>query len=67
MPEYGDDEAFSRKESGYTRIGDGVRAVDLTIESRLPVDMALLNKLDEVLVELRKNNKYLSDLANTIY
>lgn len=66
MPKITDDETLDIPEMGMVRISDGLRAMDLTGESRVPTDMALFHKLDELLTEMRRTNRYLETLTNSI-
>lgn len=57
-----EDQVLYIKEMGFVRLSDGTYAMDLTAESRIPVDLALLVKVDELITEQRKTNELLTDL-----
>ena len=66
MPDIEKDQDLFYKEMGMVRIADGVYVMDLTGEARIPVDLALLHKLDELVIEVKRTNRYLATLTNSI-
>lgn len=66
MPKVEDAKVFYAKEAGMYRLSDGTYVMGLTAEARIPADLHLLQKLNELLAEVKRTNRFLATLTNSI-